>query len=138
AAGLACSACASRSVAPAAMLDMRELPDEPDRRNERLDSTQVRPGTDSDKPLPPRARQVETAAATAAAFLGMLFSKSQAVLLGGGGPVAENALVESRSAPRRAPVEGETRGGRDDAEPEVDPSQLVPWVKLPHADEPSE
>ena len=59
---IALAACA-KSVAPAAMLDMRSLPDEQDRRNERLDSTAVRPGPENRKPLPDKLRYVETAAA---------------------------------------------------------------------------
>jgi hypothetical protein len=116
----------SQSVAPAALLDMRGLPDDAQRRNERLDSAAARPAPETRRRMNAKVRRVETAAATAAAVLGMLFSSSPNVLLGGGSSFDENQISspqESRTA------RGKKSPDQDDPEP-VDASQLVPWVKL--------
>jgi hypothetical protein len=135
--GLVGPACASTTptAAPTAMLDLRALPDDPLRRNERLDSTQVRPAPEDRKSLTPVARQVETAVATAAAFLGMLFTKNPTVLLGASAPVDENLLFEKRY-PRDPSKDDDEDDDEDAALQPVDASQLVPWVKLPNADSP--
>ena len=159
--GLGGVGCASQSAAPATMLDLRALPDEPLRRNERIESTQARPGPEGRKSLTPRARQIETGVATAAALLGMLLSKNPTVLLGAGAPMDENRLVGDDSAERASgrddggDDEGDRDGDRDrDAKKKrgrregkgeddardvpVDASQLVPWVKLRDPDAPQQ
>ncbi|HWM87020.1 MAG TPA: hypothetical protein VNO33_14300 [Kofleriaceae bacterium] len=107
---------------------MRSLPDDAQRRNERLDKAAARPAPENRKPVPSKLYKAETAAATAAAVLGMIFSSSPNVLLGAGGSIDENQLFAPGTiAPSRR---GESRA-RDEAEPDpVDASQLVPWVKL--------
>jgi len=120
----------SPSVAPAVMMDLRSLPVEPERRNAVLESTAVRPGPETRKPLPGKLQQVETAAASAAAVLGMLFSTSPNVLLGAGMPIDENQIVAPGSgevAGGEPPAEGEQAAGKTDP---IDTSQLVPWVRL--------
>ncbi len=49
---LALSLGCAQSVSPAAMLDMRGLPDDADRRNERLDKAAARPAPENRQPVP--------------------------------------------------------------------------------------
>lgn len=112
---------------PVAMPNLRSLPSESDRRNEYLESTKVR-APEHKKPLTGKARQIETAAATAAAVLGIFFSKSSNVLLGAGTTFGGSAAVRM---PGERDADGD--GADDDLPPpdEVDAGKLVPWVKLP-------
>ena len=91
-----------RSTMPATLLDMRGLPDDADRRNERLDKAAARPGPEQRKPLPDKMRKVETVAASAAAVIGVIFSSSPNVLLGGGTSFDENEISFRKRAARRA------------------------------------
>lgn len=124
--GLGCS----RSVAPAALVDMRSLPEDPQKRNQLLDSAAVRPGPENRKPLPAKLHQVETGAATAAAILGMIFSKSPNVLLGAGGPIDENQLFDPSSRQARPGAKSKAADAEQGEDPAIDANQLVPWVRL--------
>ena len=118
-----CLGC-SQNLTPAALLDMRGLPDDADRRNERLDKAAARPAPENRKPENGKVRKAVTIAASAAAVLGMIFSSSPNILLGGGSSFDENQLLdpqESRAARKKKPA--------DEGDP-VDATQLVPWVKL--------
>jgi hypothetical protein len=112
-----------RSATPATLLDMGGLPDDADRRNERLDKAAARPGPEQRKPLPDKMQKVETVAASAAAVLGMIFSTSPNVLLGGGTSFDENEIFFPQES-------GSTRAKKPPEPEPVDASQLVPWVKL--------
>ena len=116
----------SQSVTPAALLDMRGLPDDAQRRNERLDKAAARPAAENSKPLPPKARQAETLAAPAAAIIGSIFSSSPNVLLGAGTSFDETPLFDPQasSASRKKKAAEEADAGP------IDAGQLVPWVKL--------
>lgn len=121
------------NMKPALMPNLRELPSESERRNEYLESTKVR-APENRKPLTGKARQVETAAATAAAVLGMFFSKTSNVLMGAGMSFGGSATVRM---PGQEDADGD--GVDDDLPPpdEVDAASLVPWVKLPDAGTPA-
>lgn len=115
------------NMKPALMPNLRELPSDSERRNEYIESTKVR-APENKKPLTGKARQVETAAATAAAVLGIFFSKTSNVLIGPGMSFGGSAVVRM---PGDRDADGD--GADDDLPPpdEVDAGQLVPWVKLP-------
>ena len=115
------------NMKPALLPNLRELPSESQERNEYLDSTKVR-APENKKPLTGKARQVETAAATAAAVLGIIFSKTSNVLIGPGMTFGGSAVVRM---PGDKDADGD--GADDDLPPpdEVDAGSLVPWVKLP-------
>ena len=119
----------TQSVTPAAMMDMRSLPDDPSRRKERLDSIAARPGPENHKPMPAAMRRVETAAATAAAVLGMIFTKNPSVLLGAATPFDENRIVDPSGGQVARPDEDEGAEKKKDAG-RIDPTKLVPWVVL--------
>jgi len=117
---------------PAVIPKLSELPSEPERRNAILDSSHVEPGPEN-RPTSKKARKAETAAATAAAVIGVLFSNHANVTLGGAAAIDENELFED--AKKRKPAQGET--GDDDKDkdktspPEpIDTGTLVPWVQL--------
>src|SRR6476620_4715386 len=89
---LFCAACAG-SMRPAVIPKLSELPVEPERRNGILDSAHAEPGPEN-RPASKKARKAETYAATAAALLGHMFSKTENVTLGGAAAIDENLLFE--------------------------------------------
>jgi hypothetical protein len=124
-----CAACAG-SMRPAVIPKLSELPTEREQRNGILDQSHAEPSAEQ-QPVSKKARKVETAAATAAAVIGVLFSKSSNVTLGAASAIDENALFERRQQRKRT----QAKDGDDDneatpAEPDVDTGTLVPWVRL--------
>ena len=105
-------ACISSS-AISAVSTLSSLPDDRGKREERLDSEMQRPNPEEQAKKSPRALKIETAAATTAAFLGILFSKHQNVTLGVGIPLDENRIV----------VPGETQA---DSKPTTDEADSKP------------
>jgi hypothetical protein len=84
----------------------------------------MKPGRDARKPLSRNQRRAVTAASSAAAVVGWLFSKSANTTIGLGLIFDEPAQPTWRSA-----------AGTSSADPEpppvsVPPGQLVPWVEL--------
>jgi hypothetical protein len=126
-------ACAG-PMRPAVIPKLSELPADPEKRNAVLDSAHAQPGPEN-RPVSKKARKAETAAATAAAVIGVLLSKSANVTLGVAAPVDENLLFEDvpKRKDKRAAKDGEgDRDGDKDApaEPPVESGTLVPWVRL--------
>jgi len=130
--------CAGRAQ-PTTMRMLETLPDDPVERSEQVDSTQARPGPEQRKGMSSKMRQVETAAATAAAILGSIFSTSPNVLIGVSAPVDENLLFDPtyREKAERMKKRDEDGDGKpdgeadgDDGTPGYDPNQLVPWIRL--------
>ena len=126
---------------PAVIPKLSELPvqEDPDRSKAVLASAHAEPGPEQ-RPVSKKAHKVETVAATAAALIGLLFSKTQNVTLGGASVIDENSLGEKRKQKRKpgqAKQNGKAEdgeGGEDDAKvrpPEpVDSDTLIPWVRL--------
>jgi len=119
---------------PAVIPMLSELPRDPQKRDAILDSAVAQPGPEQRKPLPPKLHKIETAAATAAAIIGGLFSKTKSVMLGGASLVDENRLF-SRPPGRRPSGAGEGEGEGDEKpasppSPSVPAGDLVPWVRL--------
>lgn len=103
---------------------LESLPVDRERAHEHMDSAVARPDAETRRPLPPKVRQVETIAATAAALIGSIFSTSANAIVGVGGPMEETKLV-----PRtRATVTHEAP--KDEAPPYGDANDLVPWLRL--------
>lgn len=131
------SACAG-SARPAVINRLDALPGDPEKRNAILDSAHAEAGPEHRKPLPPKQRKIETTAATAAAVLGILFSKSENVTLGVGQVIDENLLVQEPQQPKpKAKTNAKTNASDNDEkkadEPAVEPPDgevLVPWVRL--------
>ena len=100
---------------------LSELPADREQRNGILDQSHAEPGPEQ-KPKSKVARKVETAAAPAAAILGLVFSKHANVTLGSAVMFGENELVHPE--PERKKQEQKP----PPAEPREEP--LVPWVQL--------
>jgi hypothetical protein len=119
----------SGSTRPAVMPMLSELPADPAKRNAILDSSTTVAGPEQRQGMTGKERKAETAAATAAAILGGLFSKSGNVTIGTATVFDEGAL-----APLPVPrPPGSTDHPDDSAKPAPDePSNkdLIPWIKL--------
>ena len=121
--------CVGGTTRPAVMPRMTEQPSDPEKRNGVLDSANATPGPEQRKGFTPKMRKAETAAATAAAIIGEMFSSTENTMLGTSSAIDENLLIEE--APRRAdkPAPSDTPGAN--GAKDYESSQLVPWVKLP-------
>ena len=116
-------ACAGQAT-PTTMARLDSLPDEHVAREQRLESTEARPGPETKKPKTKEWRQAETAAATAAAIVGSLFSTTKTVTIGVSQPFDENKILDPHAA------EGVHESGTEDEPTTYDPNQLTPWVQL--------
>ena len=121
-------ACAGNTK-PTVMPRIDSLPGEHVAREQRIESTEARPGPEHTKGKTRKWQQVETTAATAAAILGSIFSTTKTVTVGVSTSIDENEIVDPGY---------QGRGRRDDKkapEPETyDPSTLTPWVDLGRPD----
>ena len=120
-------ACAG-PVRPAVMPNMQNLPTDPQERTEQMEAQVTTPSADSRKGMSEKAKAAETAAATAAAFIGSLFSSAvpgssePAFLFGAASPMEEVPGLDRREKKKDAgPPEDATEGN---GEP------LVPWIKI--------
>jgi hypothetical protein len=121
----------SGSTRPAVMPMLSELPTDPARRDAILDSSSTVAGPEQRQGMTVKERKAETAAATAAAILGSLFSKTANVTLGTTTVFDESALAPLPVPPRPP---GSTDHPDDPAKPSTPdgPSNkdLIPWIKL--------
>ncbi|MGH9888704.1 MAG: hypothetical protein ACREBE_24440 [bacterium] len=137
------------STRPAVMPMLSELPTDPEKRNAILEQSAQTAGPEHRKGMTTKERKAETAAATAAAILGGIFSKTSSVTLGTATLVDENQLVAPQPQPgprKRAETGKDGKDGKPGAAPEgsgdeagkVDPADdpgtsnadLIPWIKL--------
>lgn len=121
------AACAG-PIRPVVINKLSELPGDAQKRDAVLDSAQAQPGPEQRSKLPPKLKTAETVAATAAAVIGTLFSKTKNVTLGSGGAFEETLLFERKQRTRRA-EETESAPPPPPEEP-IDGATLVPWVRL--------
>jgi hypothetical protein len=108
---------------------LSELPSDPAKRDAILDSSNAVAGPEQRKGSTVKERKAETAAATAAAILGSMFSTTQNVTIG-----SASAFDEGPAAPQPAPV---PQTAADPADPANSPApidtsnvDLIPWIKL--------
>lgn len=123
------SSAGSGSTRPGAMPMLSELPSDPAKRDAILDSSSTVAGPEQRKGMTVKERKAETAASTAAAIIGGMFSKTQNVTLG-----TATVFDEAALAPRPVPPL-ESSEKRDDAEKAPAPidasnKDLIPWIKL--------
>src|SRR4051812_31581581 len=78
---------------PAVMPMLSELPGDPTRRDAVLESANTTAGPEHRKGMTTKERKVETAAATAAAIIGSMFSSTTSVTIGTAGEFDENQLI---------------------------------------------
>ncbi len=116
---------------PAVTPMLSELPTDPEKRNAILDQAGQEPGPEhARRQLPGKQRKAETAAATAAAIIGSMFSKTQNVTIGTQSTFEENHLVAPVPVQPRAKAQGDGEATAPAQAEPVDGGQLVPWVKL--------
>ena len=121
------SGAGSGSTRPAVMPMLSELPADPAKRDAVLDSSTTVAGPEQRQGMTGKERKAETAAATAAAIIGSLFSKSGNVTIG-------TATVFDESALAPLPVPPASTDHPDDptkpAPGEPSNKDLIPWIKL--------
>lgn len=121
----------SGSIRPGVMPMLSELPADPAKRDAILDSSATVAGPEQRKGMTVKERKAETAASTAAAIIGGMFSKTQNVTIGAATVFDEGALAP-------LPVPPPPPGSTDKpADPEKAPApidtsnkDLIPWIKL--------
>jgi len=120
---------------PAVMPLLSELPADATKRDAVLDSANTVAGPEHRKGMTSKERKAETAAATAAAILGEMFSSTKSVTLGTATLFDENQLSAPHAAPPPLPSSAETDDAtKPDAPPANDAgtsnTDLIPWIKL--------
>jgi hypothetical protein len=129
------SSAGSGSTRPGVMPMLSELPADPVKRDAILDSSAAVAGPEQRKGMTVKERKAETAAATAAAIIGGMFSKTQNVTLGAASVFDEGALAPLPVPPRPP---GATDKPDDPARPPASTdsstdgpnTDLIPWIKL--------
>jgi hypothetical protein len=128
---LACSACVAAEH-PAVIPNLTALPEDGTTRDAIVDSSFFQPSAEQ-QPATPEGRKLETTAATAAAILGMMFSKTDNVSLGA------RLDVDDSAGPKRHPLATDARRDNEQkpnahpAAPEPPPprsNELVPWIHV--------
>jgi hypothetical protein len=135
---------------------LSELPSDSTKRDAVLDSASTTAGPEQRQGMTTKERKAETAAATAAAILGGLFSKTKSVTIGAASQFDDSELTAPKMVPLPQPAptrnpdgknpngnnsngqktDGQNTDGaaKPDAPPASDPGpsneDLVPWIKL--------
>lgn len=132
------------AVRPGVMPMLSELPGDATKRDAVLDQAAATAGPEHRKGMTPKERKAETAAATAAAILGSIFSKTKSVTIGAAGEFDENQIIAPEAVPRISrpneagdpakpgnPAKPATEA-KPDAPPPTSPSNndLIPWIRL--------
>lgn len=130
----------SGGTRPGVMPLLSELPAEKENRDAVLDSSSKAAGPEHRKGSTKKERQAETAAATAAAILGSMFSKTKSVTIGTSSQFDENQIIAPQAVPVVIPSSDESADApKSDAmkpdalpPPDVTPpnTDLIPWIKL--------
>jgi hypothetical protein len=130
------------AVRPAVIPMLSELPGDPTKRDAVLDQASATAGPEHRKGMTPKARKAETAAATAAAILGGIFSKHGNVTVGAASQFDENQIIAPDAVPRVRPAgkaddpakpdEAKPDAAKPDAPPRSTESNtdLIPWIRL--------
>ena len=131
------------STRPAVMPMLSELPTDPEKRNAILEQSAQTAGPEQRKGMTTKERKAETAAATAAAILGSMFSTTSSVTLGTATLVDENQLIAPQPGPRKPGAtakdgtpgatpepNGDEAGKPAPDDPGTSNADLIPWIKL--------
>ena len=130
------------AVRPAVIPMLSELPGDPTKRDAVLDQASATAGPEHRKGQTSKERKAETAAATAAAILGGIFSKSKSVTIGAASQFDENQLIAPEAVPRVRPAGKADDAAKPDAAkpgevaPDAPPpptesnTDLIPWIRL--------
>jgi predicted exporter len=115
---------------------LSELPADPAKRDAVLDAASTTAGPEQRQGMTKKERKAETAAATAAAILGGLFSKTKSVTIGAATQLDEDELIAPQAVPRVRPASAaKDDGAAKPGAPPVDDREgpntdLLPWIKL--------
>jgi hypothetical protein len=122
---------------PGVMPMLSELPGDPTKRDAVLEQASATAGPEHRKGMTAKERKAETAAATAAAILGNIFSKTKSVTIGAASQFDETQLIAPEAVPRVGPAgkaEDTAKSGaatRDDPPPSGESNtDLIPWIRL--------
>jgi hypothetical protein len=127
---------------PGVMPMLSELPADSTKRDAVLDSANTTAGPEHRKGQTKKERRAETAAATAAAILGNMFSTTKSVTIGSATEFDENTLIAPHAVQPLVPssdasADGDAakpdgKDGKDGKASDAGPSNadLVPWIKL--------
>jgi hypothetical protein len=119
---------------PGVMPLLSELPEDATKRDAVLDSANAVAGPEHRKGMTSKERKAETAAATAAAILGEMFSSTKSVTLGAATQFDENQLGAPRAAAPPPSLPEADGAVKPDAPPTNDAgtpnTDLIPWIKL--------
>lgn len=118
------------STRPAVMPMLSELPTDASKRDAILDSSGSTAGPEQRKGMTSKERKAETTAATAAAILGGMFSKTQNATIGSATVFDESVLMPLPVI--QEPLKSEDKPNDAAKAPAADATNkdLTPWVKL--------
>ena len=123
---------------PGVMPLLSELPGDAEKRDAILDQSAKTAGPEQRKGMTSKERKAETAAATAAAIIGNIFSKTKSVTIGTASQFEETPSAapprplespkpkQGPTAPTAPAADGDPRAPAEEG-PNTD---LVPWIKL--------
>jgi hypothetical protein len=121
---------------PAVMPMLSELPNDAAKRDAVLDAASTAAGEQQRTTLTPKERKAETAAATAAAILGSMFSKTKSVTIGTASTFDESELGAPSAIPAQQPSSTDNpEGAANPGAPPADDAgasnaDLIPWIRL--------
>src|SRR5262245_33222587 len=116
---------------PGVMPMLSELPGDAEKRDAILDQSNQAAGPEHRKGTTKKERKAETAAATAAAIIGNIFSKTKNVTIGGAGTFDENDLIAPETKPQLpSPNKDDASRAADSGGNDPDGKPLVPWIKV--------
>jgi hypothetical protein len=119
-AGIGSGAGSRGGTRPGVMPMLSELPTDASRRNGVLDSAAQTAGPEQRSGLTEKEQKAETAAATAAAILGELFSHTKSATVGAATPIGgAPAVAPAPDAPAAPEVD----------DPGTSNADLIPWIK---------
>ena len=118
------SACAG-PMRPAVIPKLSELPAQAERRDRVLDSANAEADPENQRPKTKRQKKAETAAATAAAWIGTLFSKTENVTMGVALEIDETSLVDEPPPERQKTDDPDAKPA-----PLEHDEPLLPWIRL--------
>ncbi|HEY0986915.1 MAG TPA: hypothetical protein VGD80_07680 [Kofleriaceae bacterium] len=129
------------AVRPGVMPLLSELPGDASKRDAVLDQAAATAGPEHRKGMTSKERKAETAAATAAAILGNIFSKTKSVTIGTASQFDENRIIAPEAVPTVLPTDktGEAARADGEARPDAPPptapnapsnNDLIPWIRL--------
>ncbi len=115
---------------------LSELPGDSTKRDAVLDSANATATPEHRQGMTSKERKAETAAATAAAILGEMFSKTKSVTIGAASQLDEIQLIAPHAVPPPHPASPEKADGA--AQPDAPPpddvgtsnADLIPWIKV--------